>query len=88
MLKRFLLTAGVAVGVFGLCILMFAVLDLWGIENNFVLVVLYYTAFYLAPAAFLVGVLGSIAGAVRYLIIKRSLKETSPSPERGEGGGG
>ena len=71
MLKKFLLTAGIAAGVFGLCIGMFAILSLWDVENVVLLGVLYYTAFYLAPAAFLVGVIGSIVCAVRSMIVKR-----------------
>jgi hypothetical protein len=71
MLKKFLLTAGIAVGVFGLCIGMFAILGLWDIENVVLLGVIYYTAFYLAPAAFLVGVIGSTVCTVRSMIVKR-----------------
>jgi len=71
MLKKFLLTTGIAAGVFGLCIGMFAMLSLWDIENVVLLGILYYTTFYLAPAAFLVGVIGSIVCAVRYMIVKR-----------------
>lgn len=71
MLKKFLLTAGIAAGVFGLCIGMFAILGRWDIENVVLVGVLYYTAFYLAPAAFLVGVIGSAVCAVRSMIVKR-----------------
>jgi len=71
MLKKFLLTAGIAAGVFGLCIGMFAILSLWDIENVVLVGVLYYMAFYLAPAAFLVGVIGSAVCAVRSMIVKR-----------------
>jgi hypothetical protein len=71
MLKNFLLTAGIAVGVFGLCIGMFAILGLRDIENTVLLGVLYYTAFYLAPVAFLIGAIGSIVCAVRSMIVKR-----------------
>jgi hypothetical protein len=71
MLKEFLLTAGIAAGVFGLCIGMFAILGRWDIENVVLVGVLYYTAFYLAPAAFLVGVIGSVVCAVRSMIVKR-----------------
>ena len=71
MLKKFLLTAGIAAGVFGLCIGMFAILSLWDIENVVLVGVLYYTAFYLAPAAFLVGIIGSVVCAVRSMIVKR-----------------
>jgi len=72
MLRRFLLTAGIAAGVFGLCMGMFAILGAWEIEKVVLLGVLYYTAFYLAPAAFLVGVIGSTVCAVRSMIVKRA----------------
>jgi hypothetical protein len=65
MLKKFLLTAGIAAGVFGLCLGVLAILGLRDIENIVLVGVLYYTAFYLAPAAFLVGVIGSVVCAIR-----------------------
>jgi hypothetical protein len=71
MLKKFLLTAGIAAGVFGLCIGMLALLGLWDIENIVLVGVLYYAAFYLVPATFLVGVIGSIVCAVRSMRVKR-----------------
>jgi uncharacterized membrane protein SpoIIM required for sporulation len=75
MLRKFLLTAGIAAGVFGLSIGMsIAIFRLWGIENAvfyYTVGALYYTAFYLAPVAFLVGLIGSIVCAVRSMIVKR-----------------
>jgi hypothetical protein len=78
MLRKFLLTAGTAAGVFGLSIgLIAAIFKLWGTENTvgyYTVGVFYYTAFYLAPAAFLVGVIGSIVCAVKSQIGKRNIR--------------
>jgi hypothetical protein len=72
MLRKFLWTAGIAVGVFGLCLgLAFA--NLWDAQSNFGYYadgVLYYTAFYLAPLAFLVGVIGSLVCVIKSWIMK------------------
>ncbi|MBA7680393.1 hypothetical protein ES703_88708 [subsurface metagenome] len=67
MLRKFLWTAGVAVGVFGLC-LGLGVSGLLDAENTvgyYSAGVLYYTAFYLAPLAFLVGVIGSLVCVIK-----------------------
>ena len=77
MLRKFLLTAGIAAGVFGLSIgLGIAISKLWGTENTvcyYTMGVFYYTAFYLAPVAFLVGVIGSIVCAVKSQIGKANI---------------
>jgi hypothetical protein len=78
MLRKFLLTAGIAVGVFGLSIgLGIAVSKLWGAEStvsDYTAGVCYYTAFYLAPVAFLVGVIGSIVCAIKSWIGKMNIR--------------
>jgi len=74
MLRKFLWTAGIAVGVFGLC-LGFAASGLLDTETTvgyYAAGVLYYTAFYLVPLAFLVGVIGSLV-----CIIKSRLGKTN-----------
>jgi hypothetical protein len=64
MMRKFLWTAGIAAGVFGLCFgLAFALPGLTDTETGvgyYAGGVIYYTAFYLAPLAFLVGVIGSL----------------------------
>jgi hypothetical protein len=75
MLRKFLWTAGIAVGVFGLC-LGLALSGLLSTETGFgyyAAGVIYYTAFYLAPLAFLVGVIGSLV-----CVIKSQLVKTKP----------
>jgi len=77
MLRKFLLTAVIAVGVFGLSIGGIAISSLWGTENAigyYTAGIFYYTAFYLAPIAFLVGVIGSIVCAVKSQIGKRNIR--------------
>ncbi len=67
MMRKFLWTAGIAVGVFGIC-LGSAFAGLWDAETDFgyyAAGVVYYTAFYLAPLAFLVGVIGSLVCLIR-----------------------
>jgi len=75
MLRKFLLTAGIAAGVFGLCIGIAAsgLLDTENTVGYYSAGVLYYTAFYLAPLALLVGVIGSLVCAVKSWIGKRNL---------------
>jgi len=66
-LRKFLWTAGIAVGVFGLC-LGLAFSGLLDSETGFgyyAAGVIYYTAFYLAPLAFLVGVIGSLVCLIK-----------------------
>jgi hypothetical protein len=72
MLRGFLLAAGISVAVFGLCIGVFFLLDWWGVDNEVLLGILYYTCFYLAPLGFVVGVIGSIVAAVRYAVAGRA----------------
>ncbi len=71
-------TAGIAVGVFGLCLgLFWALPSLTNTEGGFGYYaggVLYYTAFYLAPLAFLVGVIGSLV-----CFIKSHARKTNAS---------
>jgi hypothetical protein len=78
MLRKFLWTAGIAVGIFGLCLgLAYATAGLLDTETtigNYAAGVLYYTAFYLAPLAFVVGVIGSLV-----CLIKSHLGKTKPS---------
>jgi hypothetical protein len=76
MLRKFLWTAGIAVGVFGLCLgLAYATAGLLDTDiGNYAAGVLYYTAFYLAPLAFLAGVIGSLV-----CLIKSHLGKTKPS---------
>jgi hypothetical protein len=74
-LRKFLWTAGIAVGVFGLCLgLAYATAGLLDTETtfgNYAAGVLYYTAFYLAPLAFLVGVIGSLVCLIKSRLGKR-----------------
>jgi len=67
MLRKFLWTAGTAAGVFGICLgLAFA--GLWDAETDvghYTAGVIYYTSFYLAPLAFLVGVIGSLVCLIK-----------------------
>jgi hypothetical protein len=72
MLRKFLWTAGIAVGVFGLCLgLAFSgLLDTETTVGNYAAGVLYYTAFYLAPLAFVVGVIGSLVCLIKSWIGK------------------
>jgi hypothetical protein len=76
MLRKFLWTTGIAVGVFGLCLgLAFSgLLDTETSVGNYAAGVLYYTAFYLAPLAFLVGVVGSLV-----CLIKSWIRKPKPS---------
>ncbi len=78
MLRKFLLTAGIAVGVFGLSIGGIAISSLWGTEENtvgyYTAGVFYYIAFYLAPLALLVGVIGSLV-----CFIKSHARKTNTS---------
>jgi hypothetical protein len=75
MLRKFLWTAGIAAGVFGLCLgLAYAtgrVLDTESVVGNYVAGIWYYTTFYLAPLAFLVGVIGSLVYLIRSRLGKR-----------------
>jgi hypothetical protein len=74
-MRKFLWTAGIAAGVFGLCLgLAFSgLLDTETSAGNYAAGVIYYTAFYLAPLAFLVGVIGSLA-----CLIKSHVGKTKP----------
>ena len=68
-MRKFLWTAGIAVGVFGLCFgFAFALPGLQDTETSvgyYASSVIYYTAFYLAPLAFVVGVVGSLVCFIR-----------------------
>jgi hypothetical protein len=68
-LRKFLWTAATAAGVFGLCLgLAYAtgrVLDTESIVGYYVAGIWYYTTFYLAPLAFLVGVIGSLVCSIK-----------------------
>jgi hypothetical protein len=74
MLRKFLWTAGIAAGVFGLCLgLAYAIagrLDMEGTVGYYVAGIWYYTTFYLAPLAFVVGVIGSLVCLIKSWIGK------------------
>jgi hypothetical protein len=71
-MRKFLWTAGIAVGVFGLCLgLAFSgLLDTETSVGNYAAGVIYYTAFYLAPLAFVVGIIGGLVCFIKSHIVK------------------
>ena len=77
-MRKFLWTAGIAVGVFGLCFC-FAASGLLDTETSFgyyAAGIIYYTAFYLAPLAFLVGVIGSLVCFIKSRLGKTKLRHS------------
>jgi hypothetical protein len=71
-MRKFLWTTGIAVGVFGIClgVAFSGLLDADTSFNYYTAGVIYYTAFYLAPLAFLVGIIGSLVCFIRSQLTK------------------
>ncbi len=66
MLKKFLITGGIAIGVWVVVIIVFALSSRWRFDfPEWIAISLYVAAFYLAPVAFIVAIIGSIVCIVK-----------------------